>query len=373
VSSHLSQPSVLIEASALSSVAAGSGIGTYVRNLLDALSTVPDQQVSVDALVTGGVPLNANVGRRIIRRRMNFRARAQVMEHAARLPVDVLHYRRPGQVFHNCNFHAPWGVASPWVQTLHDVIPLVLDEPDVRALRDRWKRFGPRYLKADAVIAISRHAADEGIRILGLDPDRVHVAPHGIDPIFQPGDDPTADPPYLLIVGEYSRRKGFAEAFAVIDALSEAGYPHTLKVAGRVHEWARAELTALHASSRSRDKIELLGFVNDLPQLYRQATTVLMTSRYEGFGLPAVEAMACGVPVVAFSNTAITEVVEGGGVLVADGDVDAMVKAVRSLLDSPELMAEWRGKGLERASTFTWAKSAALHADVYRSVAEARG
>jgi glycosyltransferase involved in cell wall biosynthesis len=83
--------------------------------------------------------------------------------------------------------------------------------------------------------------------------------------------------------------------------------------------------------------------------------------------------MACGVPVVAFSNTAITEVVEGGGVLVADGDVDAMVKAVRSLLDSREQLADWRGRGLERAATFTWAKSAALHADVYRSVAEARG
>src|SRR5713101_4275063 len=230
MSSSPTYVSVLIDASVLSSVGSGSGVGTYVRNLLSELSSSPELRLSVNALVTPEVRLDPNVGRRPIHRRLKFRARAEMMENAALLPLDARR-RAPGEVFHNPGFHAPWGMQPPWVQSLLDVIPLVLDDPDQAVLRKRWKRFGPRYRRADAVIAISRHAADEGIRVLGLNPRRVQVAHLGVDPAYRPGDEPPADPPYLLVVGEYSRRKGFAEAFAVIDALSEAGYPHSLKVA----------------------------------------------------------------------------------------------------------------------------------------------
>jgi glycosyltransferase involved in cell wall biosynthesis len=85
--------------------------------------------------------------------------------------------------------------------------------------------------------------------------------------------------------------------------------------------------------------------------------------------LPAVEAMASGTPVVAFANTAVAEIVTGGGVLVADGDVGAVVAALRRLLDSPAAADEIRQQGLARAADFTWAKSAAIHAEVYELVA----
>jgi glycosyltransferase involved in cell wall biosynthesis len=369
----LSPPSVLIDASALSSVASGSGIGTYVRNLLASLAAEPHQDLTVNALATVGAPLPLGIGRRPIRRRVTERARGEVIEHAVMLPIDVLRRRAPGEVFHNPGFHAPCGIRGPWVQTLLDVIPLVVDDPDVRHLRKRWKRFGPRYLKADAIIAISRHAADEGIRLLGLDPDRVFVAHLGVNPMFAPGPDGPADPPYLLVVSEYSRRKGFDRAFAAIAALADAGYPHTLKVVGRVHDWGREELRTLHAGSGRPERVEILGFVPDLAALYRGATAVLMTSRYEGFGLPAVEAMASGVPVVAFANTAVAEIVDGAGQLVPDGDVPAMVQAIRSVLDSSDEAFEWRQRGLARAAEMTWAKSAAIHAEVYRLVAQAAG
>jgi glycosyltransferase involved in cell wall biosynthesis len=212
--------------------------------------------------------------------------------------------------------------------------------------------------------------------VLGIDPERIFVAHHGVDPVYRP--DPahrsgTAFPPdgrpYLLVVGEYSQRKGFAEAFAVAGALAEAGYPHVLKVAGRIHDHNREELLRLRSAAPAPDRIELLGHVADLASLYRDATAVLMTSRYEGFGLPAVEAMASGSPVVAFANSAVAEIVTGGGALVPDGDVAAMVAALRRVLDSPAAAAELRQQGLDRASQFTWAKSAAIHADVYRLVA----
>jgi glycosyltransferase involved in cell wall biosynthesis len=316
--SPTAQPSVLIDASALSSVAARSGIGTYVRNLLASLAADPVPSLTVNALVTPGVALPPGIGRRPIHRWIKSRARAEVIEHAMKVPLDARRWRRPGEVFHNPGFHAPWGIQGPWVQTLLDLIPLAVDEPDLEPLRRRWQRFGPRYRDADAVIAISRHAADEGIRLLGLDPNRLHVIHLGVNPIFSPGsrlDSPdlaagrnrtAREPPYLLVVAEYSRRKGFAEAFAVISALADAGYPHTLKVAGQVHDFARPDLERLRTGAGRPDRIEILGFVADLPALYRQAATMLVTSRYEGFGLPAVEAMACGIPVVAFANSSLT-------------------------------------------------------------------
>ncbi|MDQ1392644.1 MAG: hypothetical protein QOF30_1621, partial [Acidimicrobiaceae bacterium] len=354
-----SQPSVLIDASALSSVAATSGIGTYVRNLLAALAADPSHGLTINALVTPEVTLDTRIGRRTIHRRIKTRARGEVIEHAVRVPIDARRWRRNGEVFHTPGFHAPWGIQSPSVQTLLDLIPLAVDEPDLVHLRKRWQRFGPRYRNADAVIAISRHAADEGIRLLGLDPARVHVVHLGVDPMFttrapSPGSDTPDQRPYLLMVAAYSRRKGFAEAFAVVSALADAGYPHTLKVVGQVHDFARHELDRLLNGAGRPERIELLGFVADLPALYRQADVVVVTSRYEGFGLPAVEAMACGAPVVAFANSAISEVVTGGGVLVDDGDVDAMVKAVRTLLDSTDAAEHWRHRGLERAAQFTW-------------------
>jgi alpha-1,3-rhamnosyl/mannosyltransferase len=236
-------------------------------------------------------------------------------------------------------------------------------------LTTRWKRLGPRYLKASAVIAISNHAASDGIRVLGLDPARVHVARLGVGPLFVPGFEGPSVPPYLLVVNEFTRRKGYGEAFAVLDALVDAGYPHRLVVVGRIHDWARGDVTRLLGAARHPERIEIHQWVPDLVPIYQGASAFLMTSRYEGFGLTPLEAMACGTPVVAFSNSAVTEVVDGGGHLVADGDVGAMYAAVRMVLDNPSCAAEWRQRGVEHARAFTWAASASIHAEVYRSVA----
>jgi glycosyltransferase involved in cell wall biosynthesis len=356
---------VVLDAHALTGDGAQSGIGTYSRNLLRELGAAE----GIEALATKDATLPPGV-RKVRVQRFTTTRRRSVLEHAARVPVDLA-LRSRADVFHNPLFYAPPAIRRPWVQTLFDVIPLVDDDPALAVLRGWWKRFGPRYQRADAVIAISRHAADEGARLLDLKPERVHVIYLGVSANFRPdGDVVASEPPYLLVVSQFSRRKGFREAFEVIARLADAGYPHHLKIAGWVPDDVRPDLDALMAAASRPDRIELLGFVPDLPALIRGAAVLLVASRYEGFGLPAVEGMACGVPVVAFRNSSLTEIVEGGGVLVDDGDVVAMDDAVRGLLDSAEWRREVGGQGLERAKAFSWKTCAAATAEVYRAVAD---
>lgn len=358
---------VWLDATQLSGESASSGVGTYVGNLLEALTRRPD--VDVRALATPDARVPEGVQHMSVTRWFGH-GRSSALEHEWRRALELR--RRRGEVFHNPNIHPPAVCSRPWVQTLHDVIPLVCDDPVMSTLKKRFERFGPRYRRADAVIAVSRHAADEGIRFWGLDPTRIEVIHHGVGAQFVPDPRGPADPPYLSMVAEFSTRKGFDLAFSVVAELAAAGYPHRLVAAGRVQPWYRAEFDALVAAAPRPDRLDLPGFVDDLPAVYRRSSVHLVTSRYEGFGFPALEAMACGVPVVAFANSSIPEVVGDAGVLVPDGDVAEMVGAVRRVLDNPVLHAELCQAGLERARQFTWAASAARHAEVYTRVASLR-
>lgn len=358
---------VWLDATQLSPASASSGVGTYVSHLLEALAVRRD--VDVLALTTEDATLPPGVQNMTVKRRLQS-GRSSAIEQELRRTLEIR--RRHGAVFHNPNTHPPAACPRPWVQTLHDVIPLVYDDPVMSVLKKRFERFGPRYRRADAVIAVSRHAADEGIRLWNLDPARIEVIHHGVGARFRAAPGGPADPPYVSVVAEFSKRKGFDVAFSVVAELAASGYPHRLVVAGKVQPWYAAEFETLVAAAPRPDRLEVLGFVDDLPAVYRGSSVHLVTSRYEGFGFPALEAMASGVPVVAFANSSIPEVVGDAGVLVPDGDVAAMVRAVRRVLDDPVLRSELSQAGLERAGAFTWAASAARHAEVYARVASSK-
>ena len=356
------QAALLVDATGLADDSAYRGIGTYLRHVLAGLAA--DPRLAVSALAPAGAPLPAGVGAVPVRRVAPGRWRRA--EHELRLPVDLRRHR--ADVVHSPALDPPARSPGLWVQTLHDVIPLVFDDPELTAERRRWRRHAARLRRAAAVIAVSRHTAEVGMASLGLDPRRIEVVPHGVGAEFTPGPR-DAERPYVLMVGEYSRRKGYPEAFAVAGALAELGYPHGLRVGGRIAPWVRPAVESLRAAAPVPERIALLGFVEDLVREYQRADVLVMTSRYEGFGLPVLEAMACGTPVVAFANSSLTEVVGDGGVLVADGDVPAMVAAVRSLLDDPARWSELSERGLERARGCSWERSAAAHAELFLRVA----
>ena len=355
---------VLIDATGLGDDSAYRGIGTYLRHLLEGLGSEPD--LNMQALTLSATQLPPGVQARAWRAVAPGRWRR--LEHELRLPLALA--RADADLFHSPALDPPVRCPARWVQTLHDVIPLVFDDPELAVERRRWRRQAPRYRRACAVIAISRHTAEVGIAQLGLDPSRVHVIPHGVDVGFHPLPGAARDdPPSLLMVGEYSRRKGYPEAFGAIGALADRGYPHRLRVTGRIAPWVAPVLERLVASASVPERIELLGFVDDLAGAYRGADALIMTSRYEGFGLPILEAMACGTPVVAFANSAVSEVVGDAGLLVPDGDVPALVTAVRSVLDDDARRAELVARGLQRAQAFSWQRSVAAHAELYRHCA----
>jgi alpha-1,3-rhamnosyl/mannosyltransferase len=355
---------VAVDAVCLSGPGGFRGNGTYLRSILGHLGADPG--LDVVALATRGTVLPDGIGAETVVRRAPSRWAAR--EHALRLPLDLRRVR--ADVAWEPTPDPPRSYDGPWVQTLLDVAPLVRNDADLAPERARWRQFAARYRAADAVIAISRYSADEGIRVLGLDPRRVHVCHLGASPQFRPGAGP-ADPPYLVMVNEFGLRKGYPEAFAVAGAIADQGFPHTLKVGGRIAPWVRHQVEEMRAASPHPERVELLGFVDDLVGLYQGASAFVGTSRYEGFGLPALEAMACGIPVNAFANTATTEVVGEGGVLIDDGDVEAMAGAVRRVLADAAWRLELAQRAVARAATFSWDKAAATHAEILRAVAQA--
>jgi glycosyltransferase involved in cell wall biosynthesis len=359
---------ILIDGYALTDGSQWRGIGTFLTRIIAGLAERPELSVRVLAEPAAGLP--RGVERVAIHRRAPRRLRR--LEHDLLLPFAVA--REPAGVMHSPGQHPPRRSSLPWVQTLHDVIPLSRPHPQLEAERRRWLRLGPRLRRAAAIAAVSRFSADEGIRHLGLDPRRVHVIHNGVDhaifhPAGAPGDAMREERPYLLHVAAWGPHKGFEEATALIARLAERGLPHRLVLAGPQDGWMLRQVRAVVAGSPVRERIEVAGYVADLPSLYRGATALLMTSRCEGFGLPALEAMACGTPVVAFANSSLPEVVGEGGVLVEDGDLEAMARAVRRLAICRRAHDELAERAVAQAARFRWETAVDAYAQLLCSVA----
>src|SRR5256885_1557101 len=176
---------ILVDAWHLSGFSANRGIGTYLRHVLPALANEPDLQLI--GLATDGTPLPEGVVHRRIRRVPSTRRYAQ-RDHDLRLPRDLRRGAKATDVdvvfspADNPPRHSP----RPWVQTVLDVIPLAVPDPAFAAAAARWRRLEQRFRTADGVVSISKNSADDVVRLLGVDPKRVHVAYLGVDASFQP-------------------------------------------------------------------------------------------------------------------------------------------------------------------------------------------
>jgi glycosyltransferase involved in cell wall biosynthesis len=214
--------------------------------------------------------------------------------------------------------------------------------------------------------------------LLGAPPERVAVVPGGVEPSFRPIDDPAAlrdvrrrydlgEAPFILTVGVIEPRKNHRLLFEAYRLLrQQRDLPHRLVVVGR-KGWLWEEILEVAESSPYRDDIKLVGFVadEDMPALYSAATAFALPSLYEGFGLPPLEAMACGTPVVVSNTSSLPEVVGDAGLLVEPTDAAALAAALELLLLDEPLRADLRVRALARAATFTWPAAAARLLAVY--------
>jgi glycosyltransferase involved in cell wall biosynthesis len=357
---------VLIDGFGLHDTSRFRGMGTYLRGYLSELAR--HREVSAMVLAPNEIQLPEGVARKRIRRHLTS-TRFGVAEHEILLPLELRGIL--ADVYHSPSQEPPRNVHLPWVQTFHSAI-LEYQHPQLEAEHRRWARLAPRVRAADAVIAVSQHAADVGIEYLGLEPSRVRVAHMGVDERYKPSSatPKRQEPPNLLSVGQYGPWKGYAEAFAVISELADRGYPHRLRVVGLHHRSSQAEVDGLVAACAHPERIELVDFVtpDKMVEEYRRASALLVTSRCESFGLPALEAMACGTPVVGFRIGGTAEVVGDGGVLVEDGNVEAIVDAVQELLDDPLAASTLAAAGVARAAMFTWKDCVDPHLDVFRQL-----
>jgi len=244
-------------------------------------------------------------------------------------------------------------VAAPRVLTLHDV-----QHRDLSSLFSRAERvfrsvaYDRAARRADAVIVPSEFVRGRARALLGLDPARVHVVPHGVDhERFRPGD--VEREPFLLYPAKRWPHKNHARLFEALPLIRKARPELRLVLTGY--------------DGDVPEGVERRGYVppDELAGLYQRAAALVFPSRYEGFGQPPLEAMACGCPVAASWAGSLPEVCGDAAVLFDPDDPEAIAAGVLEALERAE---EMRGRGVVRAERFTWAASARGHEAVYAAV-----
>jgi len=287
---------------------------------------------------------------------------------------SALHDRR---VYHATEHLLP-RVPCRTVLTVHDLIFEHYPQHHTRRNRLFLRTAMPMFVKAaDRIIAVSRHTAQDLADLYRVPAAKIHVVYNGVDPQFRPQSPATLagiraryspDRPYLLMVGTLEPRKNHALALELLARLNAQGYPHRLLIGGG-HGWLFEPIRRLVARLNLTNDVTFTGYIPpaDLPGLYAASACLLMPSLYEGFGLPVLEAMACGAPVIASDASSLPEVAGTEMPLLPPHDVEAWVAALRRILDEPDTADARRAEGIAHAARFTWAAAARETVEVYRA------
>jgi glycosyltransferase involved in cell wall biosynthesis len=367
-----------------SAVVQGGGIGRYTRELVRAVvaadrvneftlfsSRWPDRLPVPDPLPSG-----PNVRKRAapVSDRWLYR-----LWYRLRLPVPVQWLTGPLDLFHSPDFVLPpvrRGV--PTLLTVHDLSFIHYPEAFTSALLRYLHTAVPRSIaQATHILADSRATRDDLAAIWQVPLEKITVLYSGVSRSFAPLDDVgvlramrqrygLGDEPYVLSVSTIQPRKNYRMLIQSFRDVSRQ-LPHHLVIAGG-RGWLFEAVMAEVDRQGLADRVHFAGFVadTDLPALYSAADLFVFPSLYEGFGLPILEAMACGTPVLSSDASCLPEVAGDAAVLVSPHDVHAWSEAQLKLLTSPGLRAGLVEAGLARAHQFSWEKSAQKLLGVYR-------
>jgi glycosyltransferase involved in cell wall biosynthesis len=280
-----------------------------------------------------------------------------------RLLVEPLGPRR-ADLFHGLNQRLPRIKLRRAVATFHDlfVISSEYSTPDFRArFRDQAQDAATR---ADAIIAVSEFTRSQVVTLLGVDPAKVHVVHHGTRELeYSAGRREKV----ILTVGAVQTRKNTAR---LVEAFESVDPGWRLVLAGAASGYGAEEILARIRKSPAAERILLLGYVSpeELTLWYGRATVFAFPSLDEGFGMPVLEAMAAGVPVLTSNRSALPEVAGGAAILVDPLNTDEIGEALRNLTGSPELRKDLELRGKARAELFTWKQAVQKTWNVYRKL-----
>ncbi len=354
------------------------GIGRYTFSLVEALSRLAADMTFVIA-VQPGQP-NSRYDLDQLTARPNVRLEPFALQ--PRSLLEQVHWPQAARrwsldVLHSPYVYKPYALPCPSVVTVYDLIPLVFPEGFSAGQRLIFRLMvGLALRTARAVIAISAATRDDLVRYFRTSPDRVYVTPLAADASFYPR--PPAEvaairaryglpDQYVLYVGSNKPHKNLPR---LIEAYAKIGDAPPLVLAGREdarYPQARARVEALGLSARVCFPGDIASA--DLPALYSGASLFVFPSLYEGFGLPPLEAMACGLPVVCSGRSSLPEVVGDAALIVDPDDVDTIASAIRRALDDADLRASLRRRGLDRAAQFSWERTAQETLRIYRMLA----
>jgi glycosyltransferase involved in cell wall biosynthesis len=276
-------------------------------------------------------------------------------------------------LLHAPAYAAPLAPGCPVVVTLHDVSYARHPEwyPGQLDPLRRWF-YARSATSAARIVTDSSFSRDEIVAAYGVDAARIHVVPLAAGSAFRPPSSGLPRTPTVLHVGDLHPRRNLSMLLDVVIALrtsDPALATLVLRLIGADRGIASA-LVAQAASAGHAEALQIDGAISEsaLVEAYQTATVLAYPSQYEGFGLPLLEAMGCGTPVIASRAASMPEVVGDAGVLVPPTDRHAWFTALRQMCLDPEYAQRWSDAGPRRAATFTWARTADLTFEVYRSL-----
>jgi glycosyltransferase involved in cell wall biosynthesis len=352
-----------------STIAPGrSGIGYYAERLLHALGAELSPGDELWALTMGDAPAGARAAPRFHPRAYKTLWMNVAVPRVARaLKLDLYHFT---------NNVGPLRFGPPYVVTIHDLSTRLL--PETHPLRRRLMHslhLVPTARHARRVITSSNGSAKDIVDLLGVPRERIDVIPLAADAQFRPVEDVDLlararrryrlDGPFVLYVGNIEPRKNLVrlvEAFARVRAPGV-----TLALAGGL-AWMSQSTTERIRALGLEHRVRLLGYVpdEDLPALYSAAEVFAYPSLLEGFGLPVLEAMACGTPVITSTAASLVEIADGAARLVDPHSIGDIARALADLLASGDERARLAAAGLARARQYSWEETARRTLDSYR-------
>ena len=353
-----------------------SGVGRYITRLAAGIAAMQPDDIAVKMLCLAGDTPPGNIPVQVLGSFYSGATTNTIKQHLV-MPPRLVKLREG--IYHYPCLDLPLNRSPHVVVTCHDIEPLVTPEFFSRKIVLYYRVFARRLRSARNIIAISQKTADDLVGIIGIDERRIRTIHLGVDEYFQPVSEKhrlremrraySLPEDYLLYVGNTMPHKNL-ERLVLAFSRIHADFPEASFAIAGAPDAYRHNVNRVVRENGLGDKVRFLGRIpeEDLPSLYSGCRLFTFPSLYEGFGLPVLEAMACGAPVLASTAGSLPEVVGDAGILVDPYDVDAISDAISRVLSDSSLAKRLSEAGIRQAAGFTWENCARSHLSLYRQI-----